>query len=459
MFILFNLILFTGLGLLLFKLVDRKDKAIVFFSESFFAGVVIAIIVMNLAQFFSITQPQKYSAYLLLFLSVFGWIYYLFKEKSNINLNSIKDFVSFEWYQWFVLIVLLFHFVLIVIHNQALPITPWDAWVSWIAKAKTWFYYGINEPLVSRADWIVSEQKLTSQVFHYPDGLPLLYVMNSVFFGWNENQLAALYPAMFISLLFLFGGYVYKFTENKKITYFSLLLLGTLPFVNMHVLLAGYADIWVAIYLFLVVVLVHEFINNKSNSDRGLGFILFYCLGLVLFKLESWIWLMIILMTMSFCLLGFRNKIYLLASLLLLFILWFAVGGFAFDTSYGIIELSPNALHLPSLGRYRFEFVNTSAALAESLFLSSNWHLLFYLLIVCLGLIYNLPNKNKLMVTGTFLSFATLFIIGLFYFTLASVWANDFTSSNRIVLQIILVIVFFITLVLNQFFKPQKNPD
>ncbi|MFK8011578.1 MAG: hypothetical protein AB8B80_06020, partial [Marinicellaceae bacterium] len=82
-----------------------------------------------------------------------------------------------------------------------MPLIGWDAWNGWVAKAKIWYYHGLNEPLINRFVWLQSDSALTNPIVHYPDGLSLLYLFQSGFWGWNETQLNAVYPAMLIAFV------------------------------------------------------------------------------------------------------------------------------------------------------------------------------------------------------------------------------------------------------------------
>ncbi|MCB1604796.1 MAG: hypothetical protein KDI59_09120, partial [Xanthomonadales bacterium] len=48
---------------------------------------------------------------------------------------------------------------------------------------------------------------------------------------------------------------------------------------------------------------------------------------------------------------------------------------------------------------------------------------------------------------------STIFLFVLFYMTQASVFANDFTSSNRVILQILPIYIYFIAIIISEYSK------
>ena len=76
--------------------------------------------------------------------------------------------------------------------------------------------------------------------------------------------------------------------------------------------------------------------------------------------------------------------------------------------------------------------------MVASLFTLPNWHLLWYVVPVLLVLRrrrFRDDRAARLLGLMLLIDFAFLFV--LFFFTTASAWAQDFTSANRLILQLV----------------------
>ena len=304
------------------------------------------------------------------------------------------------------------HVYYIIEQNQTLPLTPWDAWNGWIAKAKIWYYHGLVEVLVDRSNWLLSDENFTNPTAHYPDALPLLYVFNSGFYGWNETALNAIYPAMFIAFLLAFYGNIKLFT-NRNYALIAVFILSSIPFVNVHVTLAGYADIWIAALLAISLFNAQHFLSHPSIS--GFVTVLIFIFLTVMFKLESWIWLSIFIMVLLLCLMNKARRKWVYLLLFSLSVIWYLFGGFSLDLPFGEVILSPNLIKIPALGTYTLSFVDTTSAWLEALFFSKNWNLLWYSIPFVLFLYFKIKNKELIVLPDLYIMFTVFFIYVLFY--------------------------------------------
>jgi hypothetical protein len=104
----------------------------------------------------------------------------------------------------------------------------------------------------------------------------------------------------------------------------------------------------------------------------------------------------------------------------------------------GSIHLTWSQIEIPSLGTFALAWHGVGGAMAESLFTLPNWHLLWYVLPVLLVLRRRRFREDRaacLVGLMLLIDFALLFV--LFFFTTASAWAQDFTSANRLILQLV----------------------
>ena len=425
--------------------------------ESFFIGVFFIVAMNNAIQFFGFVIQQSIIFNIIAVFAICSIIYYLYKLKID-SLPKFKFEQILQSNKYFVLVIVIIflHLYYIIEQNQSLPLTPWDAWNGWIAKAKIWYYHGLVEVLVDRANWLLTEENFTNPTAHYPDALPLLYVFNSGFFGWNETALNAIYPAMFIAFLLAFYGNI-KLFSNRNHALIAVFILSSIPFVNVHVTLAGYADIWVAALLAISLFNAQHFLSRPSVSRFVV--VLIFIFSTVMFKLESWIWLSIFIVVLLLCLMNEAKRKWIYLILFSVSVIWYLFGGFSLDLPFGEVILSPNLIKIPALGTYNLSFVDTTSAWIEALFFSKNWNLLWYSIPFVLFFYYKTENKELIVLPALYLLFTVFFVYVLFYMTYASIFANDFTSSNRIVLHIVPLYIYFVIQVSYQFQTQRSRVD
>lgn len=440
--ILLQLYIFTGLGLYLSRIFSQNIANINWqkiFGESFFIGVFLVVLVNNTIQLFALHVPQNGLWYLALTLATISFVYYFWQIKDRI-IKEFKFYFKFNWLYFFFFIIAFLHLYYIVEQNQNMPLTSWDAWNGWIAKAKIWYFHGINEVLLNRTEWLLSDDSFTNITAHYPDGLPLLYVFNSGFFEWDEIALNAIYPAMFIGLCVAFYGNI-KILINEKYALAAVLIFITIPFVNVHISLAGYADIWVAAFLVLSVFNLQHFLTNPKIKTFSLVIIM--VVAMLMFKLISWVWVLILILVLALCLINSVKRRWMYIIIAVSTALWFLIGGLDFNTPFGQIAITPELIKIPALGSYKLTFMNTTSAWIEALFVSKNWNLLWYSIPFLVFVYFRLKEKEAVALPVIYLMFSTVFLFVLFYMTYNSVFANDFTSSNRVILHIVPVYIYF----------------
>src|SRR6185312_10746285 len=108
------------------------------------------------------------------------------------------------------------------------PMYPWDAWAAWLMKPKAWMLGGHLDAFVGFDDWLTDATGTlrTAQSWNYPEALGRL----------------ALWAAL---LAGVYGGVrTLGLARDRSIV--TVYALGSLPLINVHVALAGYADLWIA---------------------------------------------------------------------------------------------------------------------------------------------------------------------------------------------------------------------
>jgi len=444
------MVLYIGIGLPIYLMLEDEQwnwqKRI---GESFFLGIFFVIVLLNLVQLTNLNMNMTAVFYGLSIVSVISILVYIYINKEKISTAKVlKVLAVHNIFYVFTSLLILLQLYNIIQQNQSLPLVPWDSWNGWVAKAKIWFYHGINEPLIGRIGWLKVESMFTNSTVDYPDGLPLLYLFNSGNFGWDETQLNALYPAMFMAFLLGFYGNIKLLTHSKNLAWVGTVMLITIPLIITHVTLAGYADIWVAEYLALTIFSAQHSLSKLTI--KSLILVVIFASAMILFKLESWVWLAIFFIALSLALISKVKRQWIYVSIVLFVIIMYFTGGLSITLPIGEIVFKPSLIKIPGLGSFSLSYVDTTAVWLDALFYSKNWNLLWYTIPFVVYFATKLKDKTLVILPGLFMVFASLFIFILFYFTYASIFANDFTSSNRIVLQIVPVYIYLIVQVINQ---------
>ena len=160
---------------------------------------------------------------------------------------------------------------LLIIEVLQRPLFPFDATTAWATKAKVWFFQRELVPFVDKDIWL--EAAAGSGVFTdhrpgYPIVTPLLQLWTALAIDqWNVSLINPPWLACFVSLVFLFYGA----SRDCGLSRFGALLLTymltSLPLLNSHVALAGYADLFAATAVLGTWVYVLRYFGTRAFRD------------------------------------------------------------------------------------------------------------------------------------------------------------------------------------------------
>src|SRR5690606_16621408 len=193
-------------------------------------------------------------------------------------------------------VLLLAHLWTLAVQAIALPTVGWDAWAAWLAKARAWTGAGELLPLADFDAWWASAPGTSRYALaaHYPDALPrLLTWVAAMHGGWHEPAVHAAWPVLWLALLGVLFGYLRLAGAGPLFAAVVTYLVTSLPLLNTHVALAGYADLWLA--ALLLVVFVHLQRAFAGRSWRDALFAVLAALLLPAVKLEGAIWMLCVL--------------------------------------------------------------------------------------------------------------------------------------------------------------------
>ena len=224
-------------------------------------------------------------------------------------------------------------------------------------------------------------------------------------------------------------------------------LLLSLPVLDTHVALAGYADLWMAVVFSLAAIAFFQWLRD---GDRRQGLLaLPLALACPLVKLEGTVWL--VMFVPALLMVRLRGRpLWTLAGLgVVLGLVWWSVGGVAFSLpGLGEFRLTPELFQVPYLGQFRLGYRGTWEPVLKNFFALANWHLLWYLaLAAAVAAVPGIRAERWRRVMAVFIASCLLLLFVLFFLTDAQRWAEQYTSINRVFLHFVPVLLFWIVTV------------
>jgi hypothetical protein len=326
------------------------------------------------------------------------------------------------------------------------PLYPWDAWTTWGVRARVWSELQQLVPFVDPQRWLAdaSGSVYTVHAWEYPDAVSLLALWPTLAFGaWNEPvaHLPWLGAAVALGLGFYGQARLWGVAPLTALIFVWLLL--SLPVLDTHVALAGYADLWLAAVFGLAVCALLQW---ARTGDRWQGVLaLLLALACPWIKREGLVWALLLIPAAAVVWTPRRYWLWLAGGFLLALMGWFMAGGVVFTVAgWGEVRLTPEVIQLPALGRFELHYHAIWEPVARNLLILANWHLLGYLLLAALlvGLPRALAEPWRLagmVVTGSGL----LMLFVLFFLTEAYLWAVEYTSINRVFLHFAPALLFW----------------
>jgi len=352
------------------------------------------------------------------------------------------------WWLLFAAIVLR----LLVLADEASlrPVFPWDAWSAWALKPKSWMLLGHVEPYVSMHDWLANPHAATrtAGTWFYPEFVPWMEIwFASAAGGWNEPLVNLAWCGALAALALAGYGTWRRLGLSAWLAMLLVYLLVSLPLVDAHVALAGYADLWVAAILGVAAFAWTRWLTDRSPAHWVLAVLLALCLPLV--KLEGLIWAGLFLVVVLLERLPARWRGWVVAVVMVSCVACLAFGVRIPAPGFGWIELSWSRIAIADVQVYELDWHPVGDALFASLFALPNWHLLWYALPLLVFV-----RRERLRVdpaarfAGLLVLLQVLFLAGLFFLTKASAWAQDYTSANRLIMQMVPCVFAFAALLL-----------
>ncbi len=328
------------------------------------------------------------------------------------------------------------------------PLFPWDATMHWATKSKVWFYSHSISAFVDNDLWLEMGGAGVFTDHHpgYPITIPLLQVwINSALGRWDESLMNLPWVLCFMALGLMFYGQARAAGTGALVAIVFTYFLLSMPLLNTHVALAGYADLFLGTCYAGAIMAFHNWSLKREPWQGALALI--FAFSCLLIKNEGFFWLLTFIPALVVVALPFRSAaFFLLAGLVTTFaLLWLIPGDFS---------LAGHSLDRLNL-HYRAEAL---PAVVRGFTIHASWHLFAYLLMCLIPLGYVMAGKSRrqYLGIGAALSGAIGLFLILFLFTDYASGAVRFTAVGRIALQLVPSLMFLIMLL---YHEASRDPD
>ena len=353
---------------------------------------------------------------------------------------------------WWLLLGLIVVRLLLLGEEAALrPVFPWDAWSAWAVKPKSWMLLGRADAYVPMVDWLAQPHAplRTMAAWNYPELLAWIEVwFASGAGGWNEPLVDLAWCGALAAFALAGYGHARGLGLHAWQAMALVYALVSLPLVDAHVALAGYADLWMALTLGLAAFAWSRWLLWREPGQWLLAVALAACLPAI--KLEGAVWLLAFAVVVVLDLLPARWRWRVAAAAVALLGLGLLLGGFGLPMpGLGRVGLAWGQVTIPGVATFALSWHAVGEALLSSLFTLPNWHLLWYVLPALVLLRWRaLRRDHAAHLLGALVLLQLSFLFLLFFLTSAAAWAEDFTSSNRLILQMVPTLFVFAAVLL-----------
>ncbi len=315
------------------------------------------------------------------------------------------------------------------------PLFPWDAWAQWATKARVWYELGTMASFVPAQEWFAGNA-YTDSAPSYPATIPLIQVWMSYALGrWDDTLINLPWLACAVAAGLVFYGEARQSTLSPLFTLVFTYFLLSLPILNSHVALAGYADLFMAVVYGMAAMSFWRWAEVRKPRQGILALALI--LSCPLIKTPGIVWALTFIPAILVVLLP-RVGLIISGALAALAIILLAVLG---QTEPIILGYELHA-----------KFSPVWQPLLENYFVLGNWHL-FWFVFVALTVVTGKALFAPAMQAKTVLIITGLAFLGVvFFFSMAEAWVTDFTTVNRATLHIVPALMFYVMLLAHQRF-------
>jgi len=310
------------------------------------------------------------------------------------------------------------------------PLFPWDAWSQWATKARVWYELGHLATFVPADVWLGGEfaGAYTDAAPHYPPAIPLIQVWMCYSLGrWDDTLMNLPWLLCAVALGLAFYGQARQWQVSPLFALMFTYFLLSLPILDVHVALAGYADLFMGAFYGLAAMAFFHWTRKRDFWQGAMA--LLFGLGCILIKQPGIAWALTFLPAL---LIVYMPRAGLVGTSVL------AAAGVATLFVVGEKDFHLFGYHV------QLRFATDWQPFWQNMMMMDNWHLLWYLVAVALVLSFPRLLAPAFRSMTVLLLSAVSFLAVVFFFTHVQAWAEDYTTINRALLHIVPMLLFYV---------------
>lgn len=320
------------------------------------------------------------------------------------------------------------------------PLFPWDATMHWATKAKVWFEFHRMVPFVENSVWLNAggQNIFTDRHPGYPHTVPLLQVwMNLAVGRWDESLMNLPWLLCLVAMGCAFYGQLRVAGASALLAMGFTYMLLSMPLVNIHVALAGYADLFLGATYCAALMAFHNWLTTRCPAQGLLT--AFFAISCMLVKDEGIPWAFTFIPALLLTL-EMRYKAVKLTILL-------SLGALVL-----LALLATNSAVIAPFLRLVTEFhPDGLTGTLQAVFLHDNLHLLGYVALATIAMGLTIPGAFTKTYLGISIALACAvgMFLFLFLFTVFGAGAAKFTGVARLCIQLAPGMLFLCAMLCN----------
>lgn len=328
---------------------------------------------------------------------------------------------------WLLAALIVIHFALDTLEIVWRPLFPWDAWSQWATKARVWYELGAIAPFSDVQHWLAGGSYIDTAP-NYPGTVPLLQVWASIALGhWDDSLMNLPWVSFALALALCVYGQSRSIGFHPLLAMAGAYFVASLPMVDTHTALAGYADLPLATYYSAAAIALWQWSITRERAQATLALLLAAACPLT--KLPGWVWLATLLPALLVAWWPQRG-------LRAVYALWGA----------GAITVLVLAQYQFQIGGYTLHATLKPVwePLWQNYYEFANWHLLGYALPLLAAFNFRRLLHPPLVAGSVMVASGAAFLFVVFSLTSAELWVRDFSTVNRATLHFAPLLIFYV---------------
>ena len=406
--------------------------------------------------------------YLVILLMAFTALAYFIPPPSfpiSSPAREMREYSGWQkWVWWFFGVILVVRYGGLVLEVLLRPLFPWDAWMNWAPKAKTWFHLNELVPFVSNDQWesksITEDARALGNpdAASYPSLVPLIQTWSALGLGtWRDNWINVPWVMCALAFFLAFYGQLRTLGFSPVAAMIPSYLLFSTPYLNTHVALAGYADLWMAAYYTSAVLAFASW--SITGSRMQLALLLLMGIACVMTKRPGLVWALTLAPGMFLVLLPAKVRYLILGGVAVLALGVWLNGGLVIPwNGESLLVLNKERLSILSILDYDLRYHPVGEYFLKNLLYRDNWHLLGWAMLVLLPVAFvRALSSSRLLPFSVVVLIGLAFIFFVFFFTHYYRAAIDSTTINRAIFHIMPSLLSFVIITFGSFFLRENG--